>query len=205
MWQCVIDVVVKDQLLLPSTSATQPTRKLTSIEENAIRYTAGFVIKKMLDRCTCSKDSDKRLCLTGLLTCDDEDVHHSESELWLNKTDRGYLKHINDIAHEFFVELEICTYDILMQTTCTSTKLETLYNAVLKDDDVLRIWKICTMDVHDDVQQLLLEEIIKEWIKVRGHSIADMRLEQHKKNKATVVTKKKGVRKELKRAIKTKK
>ena len=166
MWQCIIDEVVKSELQLPSPDiiTPKPTRILTAIEENAVRFAAGFVIKKLLEK--CCKDSAKIMCLKGLLkSSNDEEVYDSQSEIWLNKIDRGYLKHINDIGYEFFIELEISTYDALTGTD--SKELEALHDIVCKDEDVVRIWSMCVEGIGDtSTQQSLLQDIVKEWIKV---------------------------------------
>ena len=157
-------------------------------------------LKKLLEK--YHKDSAKTMCLKGLLKLsNDEEVYDSQSEIWLNKIDRGYLKHINDIGYDFFIELEISTYDALTDTE--SKELETLHDLVCKDEDIVRIWSMCVQGIGDtSMQQSLLLEIVKEWIKVRGNAIADMELEKHKKTKVTT-TKKKSLRKELKRTKKT--
>ena len=48
------------------------------------------------------------------------------------------------------------------------------------------------------MKQILLNDIVKEWIKVRGHSMAKMEMEQHKRKK-NETNKKRSLRTELRR------
>jgi hypothetical protein len=60
--------------------------------------------------------------------------------------------------------------------------------------EILLIWEKC---VGNDIEVDLLSSIVHEWIKLRGHSLACMEMEQYKKDKAQSV-KKKGLWTELK-------
>ena len=55
------------------------------------------------------------------------------------------------------------------------------------------------MSIEETEKTTLLLDIIKEWVKIRGHSIADMAMEQHKKKKSEIA-KKKALRVELRRS-----
>ena len=80
--------IVKNELKrsLPITRCSDTLcRSLTHVEQNAVWYTAGFVIWKLLER--KSLEYEKRECLHGLVKdmCSDED----SSEQWLRTTNRG--------------------------------------------------------------------------------------------------------------------
>ena len=113
LWQCLIDEILRIELLAVSTatSKTMPWRKLTTVEENAIRFTAGYVMKKMLSKYKCDREATQ--CLKSLLK--DADTYSHFSEVWTRNTDKGYLKHLSDEGYELFVEIEIVTYDKLAQ------------------------------------------------------------------------------------------
>ena len=54
------------------------------------------------------------------------------------------------------------------------------------------------LDIEETEKTKLLLDILKEWVKIRGHSIADMAMEQHKKKRE--IAKKKALRVELRRS-----
>lgn len=200
MWQCVVDHIVKMELLsLSKESQTRSVnyRRLSLVEENAIRYAAGFVIKKLLEK--FQGDNEVTMCLNGMLK--DGDIIEHFSEVYLKKTDRGFLKHLTDTAYEFFVELEMVTYNYLQSISLGAKDfdMKNLHSIVSNDVDVLRIWAICAIDIETTDKQLsVLLDITKEWTKLRGHSIASMELEKHKRKKSDT-TKKKSLRRELRR------
>ena len=202
MWQCIVDHIVKMELLsLSKESQTRSIndRRLSLVEENAIRYTAGFVIKKLLDK--FQGDNEVTMCLNSMLKDGAHDVIEHFSEVYLRETDRGFLKHLTDTAYEFFVELEMVTYNYLQSISLgvKDFNMKNLHSIVSSDVDVLRIWALCAIDIETTDKQLsILLDITKEWTKLRGHSIASMELEKHKRKKLDT-TRKKSLRRELRR------
>jgi hypothetical protein len=129
------------------------------VEENAIRYSAGFAVKKMLIK--YELDIEAKECIAGLLI-HGEVQNVDTSSMWLTTTDRGGLVHITDLAFELFIEVEIVTYNHV-----TKMDNESLYKKICNDADVLRIWEVCSIDIdNSDKKNTLLLDIVKIWFMV---------------------------------------
>uniref|UniRef100_A0A1X7TFE9 Uncharacterized protein n=1 Tax=Amphimedon queenslandica TaxID=400682 RepID=A0A1X7TFE9_AMPQE len=134
-------------------------------------------------------------CLYGLLKDEGEDDPDS-TENWIETTDRGGLHYITDLAFELFVEIEIFVYHQLSQSQQQTT--HELTSSACRDPDILQVWGKCIIEYDDNETEILLNDIVKEWIKVRGHSMAIMEMEQHKRKK-NETSKKRSLRTELRR------
>ena len=89
--------------------------------------------------------------------------------------------YINDLAYELFVEVKILVYQHLSQDQHKGAA--ELLGIPCTDPD---IWATCTVDINDITKtEILLKDIVNEWIKMRGHSIVSMLMESHKKEKST--------------------
>ena len=98
-------------------------RKLTSVEENAIRYAAGFVIRKLLKK-YCKKKTLKEVETCQVLNeMASKAVHTSEScanqhqsKTWISLADRGGLYHVSNTDFDLFVVIEMKTNEELSTT-----------------------------------------------------------------------------------------
>lgn len=195
LWQCIVDHLVERELKIPQALCLADgkyPRVLTHVEQNAITYTAGSVIRKLLDRYKFI-DKEKTECLNGLIKDRSEIDACDSSEVWLNTTDRGGLYHVTDEGNDLFVEIELFVYHHLLEKDVKD--MATLHEMAHKDPDILNIWTECTQEVHE--QTSLLHDIIKEWTKLRGHSIANMEMEKYKKKKASTTKKRQAYEKNL--------
>ena len=62
--------------------------------------------------------------------------------------------------------------------------LEALQKSACSNPDILNVWSECTMGIDNlEKSTKLLQEVVNTWITIRGHSIANMAMEQHKKEK----------------------
>ena len=210
LWQCITDVII--QLVsseqkckeVPRTS----TRQLSLVDENAIRYAGGYIIRKVLTTYKTNKRCGDSIAALLQLVLEDTD-HEVEKEsfleytrLWIEKSDRGGLFHISDLCYELFYEIELTIYDMLNQkfsfnATFTVADIE---NAAYLDPDIMRIWRNCSAHIlsNEDSDELLCT-IIQEWITMRGHSLANKFMEDYKTLKKKETKKEKGVRGELKK------
>ena len=114
---------------------------------------------------------------------------------------RGGLFEVNDTAFSLFCEIELGVCDrlsaILKSTSVETDQKERLVKLVCEDEDVLFYWSILSIDL--DIEHnaaLLLKEIVKLWLTIKGFSVAGQWLEIYK-NRA--LTTKKSLRKTLKR------
>ena len=115
MWQCYIDKLLENELasVKRKSSVTSKSRVLTQVEQNAIRYAAGSVIRKLGKK--WRNDYNMKECLYGLLKEEGEDDPDS-TEQWIETTDRGGLYYITDNVFELFIEVEIFVFHHLSQS-----------------------------------------------------------------------------------------
>jgi len=188
-------------VMVAETLSQASTRNLTPIEENAIYYIAGYVVKKVL--CQYKKQSaDVReelvkaaLSLLGDIQSDTEthDSYLDYVKVWTTTTDRGGLKHVSDDTYQFFKALELISYDLLIKGT---TK-ECAIDEMITNDNVLFHWDLVMFDFDTSVSNTLLRDIVTLWFTVRGFSITSKLFEEYKKATKSTVKGKKGLRKEL--------
>lgn len=177
----------------PGTESQTDPRYLQDIELNAIRYAAGFVIRKIMN----SKKHKKMegydefvYCLKRMVTdysdvsadCDgnvDSLVEYTKT--WLSKTDRGGLSHVSDETFWLFCEIEIVVYEKLKNCYAGHQQPVTTITALaIQDEDVGQTLASST-GISDKVANQLLACIIEEWIVLRGHSLRKTFVERHKK------------------------
>ena len=211
LWQCITDKIieylsVKNSELGVCHNKPKFTRRLDPVEENAIRYAGGYIIRKVI---TAYKK--KGACVDGLLHLVLDEAGKNEEEgsflqytcKWLEKTDRGGLYHISEVCFELFSEIELTIYEILNKNFVSKKKtaLEDIKQAAYDDDDVKRIWSICSedMDIDESMCNAIIHSIIHDYIVLHGHSLTSKYMEEFKKLKQEGTRKKKGVRGELKK------
>ena len=85
-------------------------KQLTCVEENAIRYTGGSVLRKILKKYECQKTDVAHQCVTALKemvgklsSCQ----RYDRSCEYVNSIDCGGLYHIQDPVNEMFVAIEL--------------------------------------------------------------------------------------------------
>ena len=121
-------------------------------------------------------------CLWGMLQ--EEHDYNQDSFEWLEATDRGGLYYITDTAFDLFVEIEVFVYSHLSQSQ--QQNLDQLQKSACGDPDILTAWSECIINIDNTPKTTkLLQEIVNAWIVTRGHSIASMAMENHKKKRVT--------------------
>lgn len=177
-------------------------REFSVIEENAIYYAAGFVIRKLLKK-YMQYANDKAMAFVGtLLVLIGEDVGENVSDtstyleyikIWTNNTDRGGLRHVTDDTYRCFLVIESIVYNILKRGGLK----EEVFSEVVSSENVRFHWEVATTEEINDYTLELLHEVVNLWFTVRGFSIASRLLEEYKKATKTTIKGKKGLRKEL--------
>ena len=170
-------------------------------EKNAIRYIAGYISRSVYRKLNDSNHHLKDelcLCLAELNDVDPEDMQ-DESKDWMEKIDRGGLKHVPDMMYMMFVSIED---ELRVYLSCAQSQSPSAVNLIeaksklIQNEDVNLYWSMVSSNWQEDVAVALLEMLVDHWIKVRGHSTASAWLEQYK-DKRKSVQKSKGVRKQL--------
>ena len=211
LWHLIVDkimeTVLQQELSKHDESHSRPTRKsLSVIEENALCYAAGYIMRKVLTKYRKrSIHSDCIDGLTSLLLDEIGDNVEKESYLdytriWLEKTNRGGLYHVSSLCYDLFYEIEMSVYEKLQDqfTSKIKSTIEDIERIAYNDADVNRIWANCSVSMPINSGEIL-RDIIHEWVHLRGHSLTSEYMEQYKRLKQQETRKKKGIRGELKK------
>ena len=92
-------------------TSEHPDCPLTKIEENALRYVAGYICRNVKEKIEASSLSHKDEMMDCLFhMAGDEEDESAGTEEWLNSIDRGGLWHMNDMTYSLFI-----IFIILMQ------------------------------------------------------------------------------------------
>ena len=185
------------------------SRELTHVEENAVRYTAGYIIRKLHKKYSRQKSQEEIECSKALKemagkisTCPVTSEHHSRE--WTVLVDRGGLYHVSDMVYYLFVVLELITDREL--TAIFQSRGRGMYMVkkeklswLCNNEEVQFIWSMISPSSieEESVRQDLLREIAFMWVTTRGHSKAQMVKEELKKSKAKGTKGRKSLRKEL--------
>ncbi|XP_019858382.1 PREDICTED: uncharacterized protein LOC109586630 [Amphimedon queenslandica] len=95
LWQCFLDKILEKELFIREVDRLpSKARVLSHVEQNAIRYAAGSVIRKL--QLKWKSDHDIQECLCVLLQLEEEDCRDS-TEQWIETTDRGGLYYITSM------------------------------------------------------------------------------------------------------------
>ena len=168
-------------------------------EHNAIRYTAGYVlraIQRKINRSSHPLKEELALCLEELREQSNEFSHVSEE--WLQAIDRGGLVHVNDMTYMLFTALEQALRPYLgsMQTS-SELNIKEVSKLIQSDGNVLFYWSILSVNWEDEAADALLVMLVEQWITLRGFSSASALMEKYKQSCKKNLEKSKGVRKRL--------
>ena len=182
----------------------EPTHEFSTIEENAIYYASGFVIRKLLKK-YMQYANDKAMTFVSILpTMVGEDTGEKLTDnctyldyikTWTKSTDRGGLCHVTDDTYRFFLAVESQLHKFLKRGELK----EEVLSQIVSNENVRFLWEIATTELSDDEKHSLelLHEVVNLWFTIRGFSVTSHLLEQYKKATKTTVKGRKGLRKEL--------
>ena len=78
LWQCILDVIIKKRISCVSKRSeickSGGVRKMSAVSENAVRYTAGSVMRKLLEM--YKSDTEVTECLRSMLKGGDDIIEH---------------------------------------------------------------------------------------------------------------------------------
>jgi hypothetical protein len=218
-WQLVMEKVLLSRFMnyetvaVPTPTNVASERTLSLVEENAICYTAGYIVKKLISKYSRSSspraaaylDLLKRMgCkLAEKTPCGTPD-RSSHCSKWTEIVDRGGLLHVSNTVYDLFMFLEYTVDEELTSIFKAKGKgIERVRREKLDwlcgSDEVQIVWSMITDAVEDeDSFHDLLVEIASMWITTRGHSKACRVKEELKRAKDTGMKGKHSLRKELK-------
>ncbi|XP_065884922.1 uncharacterized protein [Dysidea avara] len=176
-------------------------RILSDVEENAIFYVAGYVIRKLIYKHQRNSSENSKVFVSALWDMLGEDCNSITAiasyceyvKIWLKNNDRGGLKHVSIDTYNCFKAIELVSYKLLIKGhTKNETTLQTL-----NDPNVIFHWEFIS-DIADEVTSLaLLKEVIDLWFTIRGFSVANRLFEDYKIASKANIKGKKGIRKTL--------
>ena len=183
----VFKQLIKEQFEMGE-SADKHVREPTREEENALRYTAGYVCWKIEQKIMSSALPFKG----DFIDCYEEGNDGTED--WLNASDRGGLVHVDDNTYLLFHEIEMVVRRHFNRATAHSldcSSKESLLNTIVQEEDVQFQWCMMTTTIHD--ARMLCEH----YVTICGYSFTGSCVELYKKSSKRALQKDKGLRKEL--------
>ena len=216
IWFLTNELVSNDAKDQPATDRSA-VRTLSEIEENAVRYTAGYVIRKLEQNYSKKKEKSKAAAECTLVlqemgrkmprhpaTEEIEQREQQSSNKWTSLVNRGGLYFIQDEVFDLFVTIELLVDCKLSQIFNESgkgieqVKKENLF-WVCQDDDVQCVWSHISPNTIEEetVREDLLREIIYMWVTTRGYSKAHRIKENYKLQQKKGLKGTRSLRKEL--------
>lgn len=182
-------------------SGNSSSSSLTHKEENILRYIAGYVCKKIIEKLDKSNyESRDAMLLCVMEFSGNMDEESASTEEWTNLLDRGGLRHISDIAYNFFSAMEREVRNFLVPYKASlmdeSTK-DAIVAAVKTNNAVCEQWCQVTGGGESEGNKVLLNMFINLYITVRGFSFATSCVERYKMENQKLLQKGKGIRKEI--------
>ena len=185
----------------------QHRREGMSMEEhNAVRYVAGYVVRKMKKKYSNKGSVSICQCLLQMEegnSLPEESVDYnfmSYTRAWVQIIDRGGLFKVSDRVYCFFLELELSLYPHLrkqLEINQSNSSKEELLHTVESDEDVQFAWSFLTVDLTEPESSILLKDVIQLWTTIRGYSIAAQFMEDYKQATRRSTKAKTSLRKEL--------
>ena len=197
MFKCLI----KTEYPITETNRPIGNRKLTTEEENALRYIAGYVCRKIiakLESSSCFNRDDLILCMHNMRS--DGGQENNVGEDWVNAIDRGGLWHVTDLSYGLFYAMEEVIRGHFTRSeahSLTDDSKLTLITTLEENEDILFQWCMLSTNLNDGDASVLLHKIAELYITIRGFSFASSCVELYKKSSKKALQKGKGIRKEL--------
>ena len=191
---------------MPSKDACQNT-KFSPQEEQALRYTAGYICHSLLNQLSKRKNNKAADTFRETVSKWNETNINISTTNFLSYTrklveyaNRGGLFTINDNVYIFFRRMEIVIKPLLQeQNFPMKSNLKDHLETELLESRIVQLGfeTICELDT--DLRNMLLKMIIKRWIKLRLHAFAQACIFIRKIKSDNLAKKgEKGLRKQLK-------
>ena len=164
-----------------------PGRPLTHEEQNALRYVAGYIIRKVQQKLEKSTHPRKDEMVLLLMECaGDELSDNVGTETW-TKTYSLF-----NIMEEEMRRL----FTLGVQRPHEGVK-DTAMKTLLKSNDILFEWCLIAVEADDDISTLVLEKIVELYVTVRGFAFAKSCMEMYKQAKKKTIQKSRALRSKL--------
>lgn len=183
-------------------------RQLTEVEQNAIMYAAGYVVRVLIQKYKNSKESlaaEYVSCLTHMLegsslyVQEDESFQHCASR-WVMLTNRGGLLILHQRASALFRDIELLLWAFLKQLGSCEASFDNkeAIKHIVAVEAIQRKWSVRGVNITEESNsELLITEIVEKWINIRGFSYACKFIEDFKTATEHAISKDKAQQKEL--------
>jgi len=142
--------LVKRRYSVLNDGVDEDSSHLSSIEENVVRYVAGYVCRKVRKDLEKSKEKNEDAMILFFFELSEDEERRTEQ--WTNELDRGGLWHVSDLAYTLFYSMEqvVCIHvqPALMVQQMDECWKELMVNAIM-EDDVLFQWTMFGTDVEE--------------------------------------------------------
>ena len=170
--------------------------KLTYEEQNALRYTCGYVTRALIKRSAHPLKEEMVCCLVELNEPEEDTEHGSED--WIKRIDRGGLTHVGNMTFGMFQSMELVVRQFLGEDLAQLKRIKVeLQEKITSDDDVLFFLEIVSAEWEVEENEALSKLIAEHYITIHGFSFVSGLLEKYKQAHKTSIQKSKGVRKQL--------
>ena len=180
---------------------TGKIQPITWEEENALRYVAGYVCRKVQSKIAKSKiENREEMVLCCMDLCGDEEDEDRGTEQWTNAIDRGGLWHISDDTYLIFCLLEEDIRKHLKVSTMkelNATNKRTILDGFMKNEELLFQWTLVTANSDDKVGKEILRQLSELYLTVRGFAFANSCMEMYKQRSKKQLQKSKALRKKV--------
>ena len=176
---------------------------LTKDELNVLQYVGGFVPHALLKRFERSRKYDGVLeCLGEMAVIGEHSDFWEYTKEWIWKVNRGGLFCLNDGTFQLFIEMEKRVQQVLpivlKKPQSDEDKLKDVRENIMRDENVQWQWTLLSQTIESEEDAAwLLEEIIKLYVSIRGFSIANVWIEEYKREHKQSTKKSVGLRKNL--------
>ena len=186
-----------------SSENSSPVQKteLTNIEENVLRYLAGYLCNKIQKQLEKTNKYEQLLVVSDMSGCEMNDGKDTES--WTNIMDRGGLWHVNDTTFQMVCSMEMELRNHLSVKKAVLAEQNTasfLVEKLAGNEEVKIHWQTLCEDhtvLDTDEKDQLLHMFTKLFVTIRGFAFATSLIETYKKVSGKTLQKTKGLRKTI--------
>lgn len=195
--------VMEKRYALSEASNEDQQAQMTWEEENALRYVAGYVCRKVQKNIQSSSLPDKDDLVMFMIELSGDEMDEEEgTETWTNLLDRGGLWHVNDNTYLIFhiIEEEIRRHlNVRSLSKLNEETKKCILDAVMASEDLLFQWTLMieSANADDSIGMAALKMIATLYLTVRGFAFATSCLELYKLQHKKQVQKSKALRKKV--------
>ena len=190
--------VIKNDYPIPHTSDTSEAQwqlsSLTIIEQNALRYVAGYIFRKIRNQVDKEESEDKDDFVHALMELAGDELDEDEgTEEWISHTDRGGLWHVNNNLYSLFVSMEHEAKQAFKLTSTIPKEniKKKLKQKIHENGDVQFKWSLLSSEMESHVADVITGKIIDTYVTIRGFAFASDCIEMFKQHQKINLQKRK--------------